>query len=89
MAFPISLVGESQAGGVITGPGMPTWTVLGKPMSLLNDDVAGHGTGSHAGPKMVEGSGWFTINGVPVVRTGNKASCGHEANGNPWMTLPF
>jgi uncharacterized Zn-binding protein involved in type VI secretion len=38
---------------------------------------------------MVEGSGWFTINGVPVVRTGNKASCGHEANGNPWMTLPF
>jgi uncharacterized Zn-binding protein involved in type VI secretion len=37
---------------------------------------------------MVEGSAWMTIDGIPVVRTGNKASCTHEANGNPWMTLP-
>lgn len=85
--LPVSLVGQSQAGGVITGPGKPTWTIMGLPISLLNDDVAGHGTGAHAGPKMVEGSGWFSIGGIPVVRTGNKASCGHEANGNPWMNI--
>lgn len=84
----ISLVGESQAGGVITGPGAPTWTVLGKPISLLGDGVAGHGTGAHAGPVMVESSAWMSINGVPVVREGNRASCTDAANGNPWMTLP-
>ncbi|MNP96513.1 hypothetical protein D3C85_90980 [compost metagenome] len=84
----ISLVGESQAGGVITGPGAVPWRILGKPISLLGDDVAGHGTGAHAGPKMVEGSAWMTWNGIPVVRSGNRASCNDQANGNPWMTLP-
>jgi len=85
----ISLVSESIAGGVITGPGAIPWTIFGKPISLLGDGVAGHGTGAHAGPVMAEGSGWMTWNGIPVVRTGNRATCSHEANGNPWFDLPF
>lgn len=84
----ISLVGESVAGGVIAGPGCPTYTVLGKPISLLGDAVTPHGNGQHAGPTMVQGSSWMTIDGIPVVRSGNAASCGHVANGNDWMTLP-
>ncbi|MNW17862.1 hypothetical protein D3C71_2171980 [compost metagenome] len=58
-------------------------------MSLLNDGVAGHGNGAHAGPKMVQGSTWFSIDGIPVVVSGCKASCNDEANGNPWFTLPL
>jgi uncharacterized Zn-binding protein involved in type VI secretion len=84
----ISLVGESVAGGVITGPGMPTWIILGKPISLLNDDVQSHGNGAHNSAKMTQGSTWMTINGIPVIRSGDAASCGHTANGDPWMTLP-
>lgn len=84
----ISLVGESQAGGVINGPGAPTWTVLGKPISLVGDGVTGHGSGAHAGPVMIEGSDWMSIDGIAVVREGSHASCSDQANGNPWMTLP-
>lgn len=83
MAVPISLVGMSQAGGVITGPGCPAFRINGLPVSLLGDDVAGHGTGAHAGPKMVQGSAWMTLNGIPVVHTGDLASCSHQANGFP------
>lgn len=80
----ISLVGESSAGGVITGPGAAgAFTVGGKPVSLVGDDVAGHGTGAHAGPKMVEGSAKMTFKGKPVVIAGKRASCGDAANGNP------
>lgn len=78
----ISLVGVHAAGGVITGPGASNFTIDGKPVSLLGDGVAGHGTGAHAGPKMAEGSAWMTWNGIPVVRAGNKASCGDSANGH-------
>ncbi|MNG24133.1 hypothetical protein D3C85_273130 [compost metagenome] len=78
----ISQVGIAQAGGVITGPGAANFTLDGAKVSLLGDDVAGHGTGSHAGPKMVEGSAWMTWNGIPVVRAGNKASCGDQATGH-------
>ena len=85
--LPVSLVGESQAGGVIVGPGKPTWRVMGKPISLLGDDVANHGPGVHQGPKIVTASGWFRIGGIPVTRTSSLASCGHEANGNPWMRI--
>lgn len=78
----ISLVGVDQAGGVITGPGKPNWTWNGSPISVLGDAVAGHGPGPHGGPTMVEGSGWMTIDGIPVVHAGDAASCGHPATGS-------
>jgi len=84
----ISLVGQSQAGGVIQGPGAgPVMTVTGLPVSLVGDDVAGHGTGAHAGPKMVEGSVKMTFKGIPVVISGKRASCSDAANGNPKFTV--
>jgi uncharacterized Zn-binding protein involved in type VI secretion len=83
----ISLVGVSQAGGVITGPGASNFTIDGSPVSLLGDDVAGHGTGAHAGPKMVEASAWMTWNGKPVVRAGNHASCSDAANGHATWSI--
>jgi uncharacterized Zn-binding protein involved in type VI secretion len=84
----VSLVGESIAGGVITGPGAVTYRVEGLSISLVGDGVAGHGTGAHAGPIMVTGSPWARIRGIPIVRQGSLASCTHDANGNPWMNIP-
>lgn len=83
----ISQVGIAQAGGVIQGPGAANFTLDGAKVSLLGDDVAGHGTGAHAGPKMVEGSAWMTWNGIPVVRAGHKASCGDAANGHATWSI--
>lgn len=82
----VSLVGESSAGGVITGPGAAKFTVGGKPVSLLGDGVSGHGIGAHAGPAMIQGSSKLTVGGKPVVLSGHKANCGHSANGNPKMS---
>ena len=83
----VSLVGESQAGGVITGPGASKFTVGGKPVSVLGDGVANHGSGTHQGPVMVAASGKLTVGGKPVVFAGCAASCGHTANGNPKMSV--
>lgn len=83
MAFPVSLVGVSKAGGVIKGPGQPRFVIYGAPVSLLGDAVEPHGPGLHLVPVMIEGSGMFKINGIPIVRTGNRASCDHTADGIP------
>lgn len=83
----ISLVGINSAGGVITGPGATNFTIDGAPVALLNDGVAGHGVGAHAGPKMAEGSAWMSWNGIPVVRAGNRASCNDEANGHATWSI--
>jgi len=78
----IARVGIDSAGGVITGGMQGLVTINGAPVSVVGDDVAGHGTGSHAGPKMAQGSSLFTINGIPVCLAGHRASCGHEASGD-------
>jgi uncharacterized Zn-binding protein involved in type VI secretion len=83
----VSLVGESEAGGVISGPGAAKFTVAGRPVSLVGDDVNNHGPGLHAGPKMVSGSGKLTVGGIAVVIQGSAASCGHTASGNPKMAV--
>lgn len=84
----ISLVGESQAGGIIDGPGNPLWTVNGLPISMLGDAVVNHGSGPHQGAVMIQGSSWMSIDGIPVVRSGDLATCGHTSDGDLWMTLP-
>lgn len=88
MSNKVSLVGIDSAGGVIQGPGKPNWTWNGAPMSVVGDDVTGHGSGSHASAKMVQGSPWFTIDGIPVVRATSKASCNDEATGSAQMFIP-
>lgn len=91
MGYGVSLVGVDRAGGVITGPGISSWTLNGSRISLLGDSVTPHAPPDtpHSGsPVMVQGSSWFTFNGIPVVRQGNLASCGHGATGQDWFTLP-
>lgn len=85
---PVSLVGVDKAGGVITGPGKPNWTWNGIPISVVGDDVAGHGTGAHAGPKIAQGSPWMRIDGIPVTRATSPATCGDQASGSSQMYIP-
>lgn len=84
----VSLVGRDAAGATIAGPGATNWTWNGAPMSLVGDAVVPHGNAPHSGPVMVEGSPWFTIAGIPVVRAGSAASCGHTASGSADMDIP-
>jgi uncharacterized Zn-binding protein involved in type VI secretion len=88
MGFGITVKGLDSAGGVQLGGGQSSWSVEGQPIVLLGDPVAGHGQAPHNGPTMIEASGWMTLNGVPVVRAGNKASCNHPSTGRGWFTLP-
>jgi uncharacterized Zn-binding protein involved in type VI secretion len=78
----VSRVGVDSAGGIITGPGVPSVIVNGSPVSVIGDSVAGHGTGPHAGPTMVAGSGSVIAGGKGVVRAGDAASCGDTASGS-------
>lgn len=75
----ITLVGVHKAGGEILGPGAPTFTINGAPVSLLNDAIVPHD--GHINVTMVEASAWMTWNGIPVVHQGHSASCGHVAEG--------
>lgn len=83
----ITVKGLDSAGGTQLGGGQSTWKVDGQPIVLLGDGIAGHAPGPHQGPSMVEGSAWFKFNGIPVVRAGHKASCGHTATGRPWFNI--
>ncbi len=85
----ISTVMRNSAGGLISGPGATGWSVDGFTISLRGDSVIAHGEPPHApSPSMVEGSSWFNIDGVPVVCATCSASCGHQANGVDWFTIP-
>lgn len=83
----ISVVGMDSAGGVITGGRQSFATYNGSPISVVGDAVSGHGDGPHRGPTIVQGSSFFTINGIPVVISGKLASCGHAASGRSNWTV--
>lgn len=77
----ITVKALDSAGGTQLAGQQSTWTVNGQPMVLLGDPIAPHGLPPHTAAVMVEGSAWMTLNGIPVVRAGKKASCGHSATG--------
>jgi len=41
----------------------------------------------HCTAVMIEGVGWFTLDGIPVCVEGNHADCGHAATGRAWFTI--
>lgn len=83
----VARVGLDSAGGIQLGGGVARTRVGGGLVSVLGDAVAGHGTGPHASPIMAEGSPRFRINGLPVVRAGHLATCGHAATGTPGFRI--
>ena len=74
----ICRVNVDTAGGVILGGGNSTVYANGSLVSVDQDRVQGHGTGTHSNPVMIASSTVF-IGGKMVCKAGNKATCGHSA----------
>lgn len=88
MSFGIAVKSLDSAGGTHLAGGQNELFIEGQPVVLKGDPVASHGDSPHSSATMVEGSSWFSWNGVPVVVEGKKASCGHVSTGRPWFKLP-
>jgi len=81
----VALVGLNQAGGVQKGGGQSFCKGNGALVSVVGDAVESHGNGPHQGARMVQGSTFFKINGIPVCIAGNLASCGDATDGQGWF----
>lgn len=86
----IAVAGLDSAGGAQLGGAAAPWSVDGGTIVVQGDPVAPHPPAPphNLAPAMAQGSAWFTIDGVPVCRAGDLASCGHATTGRPWWTLP-
>lgn len=90
MSFGIAVMGLDSAGGTQLNGGQSFFKVEGQHVVLLGDAVESHPPiPPHTGaPTMAQGSGWMTLNGVPVCREGHLASCGHASTGRAWFRIP-
>lgn len=69
------------AGGQIV-EGSPDVSVNDQPAVTVGDTVERHGRGAHRSSKMSAGSATVFVNGKPLCREGDSASCGHPASGS-------
>lgn len=77
-----------RAGGRQLGGGQSFFSVDGQPVVVLGDAVEPHAPPVHKAPiKMVQASGWMSLNGVPVCHAGHLASCGHASTGRGWFNI--
>ncbi len=88
MTYPIAVKSKDSAGGTQLAGGQSFFKVDSEPVILLGDAVAAHGLPPHASPVMATASGWMKINGIPVCRQGDIASCGHPSTGRGWFKIP-
>ncbi len=80
-------VGADSAGGTQLGGGNSFVTSDGLLIVVLGDAVEPHNRRQHrSSPHMVEGSSFVTINGIPICREGDQASCGHSTTGSGVLT---
>lgn len=70
-----------SAGGILIG-GSSNVFCENHPVVRIGDAVQGHGSGPHSSPKMNQGSPNVFVNGIPLCRAGDTASCGHTASGS-------
>lgn len=78
---------DSAGGGTITSAGQGFVKIGGELWIVVGDPVASHGTGGHASATMAAGSSFVSINGVPVCRLGDAATCGHTATGSGFVDV--
>lgn len=75
------------AGGLIASSLQVFVLVEGFPAAVVGSPVASHGGGPHSAATLVVGSLFVRINGLPVVRAGDVASCGHVATGSAVVSV--
>ena len=81
----IATMSVNSAGGRHLNGGQRFVRLDGQLVIVVGDQVQSHGT--HTQPSMVQGSQFVKINGIPVCREGDKASCGCESNGVSWARI--
>ena len=86
MSHGVSRVDEDRAGGLIIEAKAPRITVNGRPIALEGAAVQPH-MPFHLTPHMAEGESHIRANGIPVVREGHKATCGHAATGDDHVRI--
>ncbi len=82
---------EDTAGGLIL-PLQSGWTIGGQPIGVVGCPVVTHSPCEvpdppHCAAIMAQGSAMFNIDGIPVCRAGDQASCGHPATGQGWFNV--
>lgn len=79
-------MGDLAGGPVIAS--QTFFTVNNLPVVRLGDIVTPHGDSPHDSALMVGHSPWFTVDGIPVCKTTDLASCGDLLAGtNDWMEV--
>ncbi len=80
----VARVGVDAAGGVILGMGGAGYTIAGQTIAVIGDAVTPHPpVPPHTGsPVMTTGQSNYRVNGIPVCRAGDLASCGHSTSGS-------
>jgi uncharacterized Zn-binding protein involved in type VI secretion len=69
--------------GLITGTEGQTTYGDGDIVAVVGDSIATHGPPPHVGATMIQGSPDTFVNGLPLCRVGDMASCGcHVTNGD-------
>lgn len=86
----IARVGLDSAGGAHLGGGQ-SWVYTDGALDVVRGDaVASHApcpdVPTHCAATMTGASAWDYIDGVPVCRAGDAASCGHASTGSDWVT---
>ena len=85
--LPVAVSGVSSAGGGLIQPSLQSFVrVGGNLISVRDTPIASHGSGGHSNAKTTGQSSVFHINGVPIDREGDAASCGDLIeNGVSWF----
>ncbi len=76
------------AGGAQLAGGQSKLRIRGQLAVVLGDPVQPHGLGLHMMPVMATASSKFFVQGKPVCREGDLASCGHATTGRPFFKIP-
>ena len=85
----VARVSADTAGGTQLGGGQSWVSIGGNLVVLIGDAVASHAPcpvpASHCAATMAAGSAWVRIDGIPICRAGDAASCGHPSTGSAWV----
>lgn len=73
--------GIDEAGGVLL-EGDETVLVNGAAFAFDGVSVARHGDAPHSSPTMIASTGSVFVGGIPVIREGDSATCGHTVSGS-------
>lgn len=87
--FGVARRAQDTAQGLQIGARQTLVSVEGTLWMVLGDVNTSHGIFPHVpgGDNMAQGSGFITIDGIPVCRECHLAGCGHPTSGSTFMKI--